>query len=192
MDVSKPTPKPRHFVQLDTDFDAEEVRRRLVDGIDPEERALVFGYKFSGYRGTKPLIGSVEGQQFYLFRRQYWNSQLAPTFFGRFVAQDQGSKIEGYFDVRPQVKTLVQTGTVLGAIVTTLPFLLSLADVFQGTHYMHGSLAFGLLALPAFVLYGLFAPTLGMWLSKNDEKIILEFLHRSLSAANASTRTNAQ
>ena len=191
MDVSKHAPKPRHFAQLHTNVDAEEVRRRLVDGIDPEERALVFGYKFSGYRGSKPLIGRVEGQQFYLFRRRYWNSQLAPTFFGRFVPQDQGSKIEGYFDVRPRVKTLVQTVTVLGVIVTALPFLLSLTDVFQRSHYMHGSLAFGLLALPAFVLYGLFMPKLGLWLSKNDEKFILEFLRQNLRAANASTRVNA-
>jgi hypothetical protein len=81
MDVSKPAAKPRHFTELHTDFDAEEVRRRLVDGIDPEERALVFGYKFSGYKGSKPLIGSVEGQEFYLFRRRYRNNELYPTFF---------------------------------------------------------------------------------------------------------------
>jgi hypothetical protein len=138
MDVSKPTPKPRHFTQLHTDLDTEEVRRRLVEGIDPEERALVFGYKFSGYKGSKPLIGSVEGQQFYLFKRQYWNNQLSPTFFGRFAPQDHGTKIEGYFDVRPRMKSYLATATVLGVIVTSPAFLLSLTDVFQGSHYMNG------------------------------------------------------
>jgi len=190
MDVSKPTPKPRHFTQLHTDFDTEEVRRRLVDGIDPVERALVFGYKFSGYKGSKPLIGNVEGQKFYLFKRRYWNSQLSPTFFGGFVPQDHGTKIEGYFDVRPKMRAYLSTVTVLGVIASLPLFLLSLTDVFGGTHYMHESLAWGLLA-PGFALYGIFGPKLGLWLSRDDEKFILEFLSRNLLARDRSGNTGA-
>jgi hypothetical protein len=191
MDVSKPTPKPRHFTQLRTDFDLEEVRRLLTSGIDPEERALVFGYRFSGYKGSKPLIGSVGGQKFYLFKRQYWNGQLCPTFFGRFVPQNDGTEIEGYFDVRPQVKTYLTTVTVLGGIVTLPMFLMSLTDIFQGSHYMHGSIVLGLLALPGYLLGGFFTPRFGLWFSKDDEKFILEFLSRDLLATNKDASTGA-
>lgn len=193
MDVSKPAAKPRHFTELRTHFDAEEARRRLVDGIDPEERALFCGYRFSGYKGSKPLIGRVEGQQFYLFKRRYRNHELYPIFFGHFVPEEQGTKIEGYFDVRPRARSYLQMVTVLGIIVTLPLFLLSLTDVFQGSHYMRGSLAWGLFALPGFVVAGFFLPKFGLWLSKNDEKFILDFLHQNLFAANASTgeRTTA-
>jgi hypothetical protein len=107
------------------------------------------------------------------------------------VPQDHGTKIEGYFDVRPRARTYLQTVTVLGVIVTLPMFLLSLTDVFQGSHYMHGSLAYGLLALPGFVVAGFLLPKIGLWLSKKDEKFILEFLRQNLFAANASRSTRA-
>ena len=49
-----------------------------------------------------------------------------------------------------------------------------------------------MLVPPAMVLSGLLMPKFGLWLSRSDEKFILEFLRRNLFAANASASIEAK
>jgi hypothetical protein len=86
----------------------------------------------------------------------------------------------------------MRTRTVLAVVVTVPTFLLSLTDLFGGSHYMKVGLTVGLLVPPAMVLSGLLMPKFGLWLSRSDEKFILEFLRRNLFAANASASIEAK
>ena len=172
--------KCRHFTELQTDFDAEECRRRLVEAIDPEKRTI---FSLSGYKGSKPVIGWIDGYQFYLHKRRYWHNDFAPLFYGNLISRNRGTIIEGYFDMRRWVRVFMQIWTA-GAVLMGTPILvLTLSDLLRGSHYMEGSVVVGLLVPSGLILWGFVLPKLGMWLSRSEERFILEFVGRNLLAA---------
>jgi hypothetical protein len=182
--------KYRHFTELHTDFDAEECRRRLVGGVDPEKRTI---FSLSGYKGSKPVIRWFDGYQFYLHKRRYWHNSFAPLFFGNLVSRDHGTTIEGYFDMPRFAKTFMRIWTAGVVLLGSPIFALTLVDLLKGSHHTEGSAAVGLLVPPGMVLFGLFMPKVGLWLSRNEESFIVEFLRENLLAGNAvvSTRVNS-
>jgi hypothetical protein len=171
--------KFRHFTELRTDFDPEECRRRLVDSIDPEKVTI---FSLSGYRGSKPVIGWIDGDQFCLHKRRYWHNDFAPAFYGNFSAKDRETIIESYFDLSRWPRIFMRIW-IAGVILLGGPiFVLSLSDLLRGTHYVQGSLVLGFLVPPGLVLFGVLLPRIGLWLSRNEERFILEFLERMLFA----------
>ena len=175
--------KFRHFTTLRTDFDPEECGRRLLESTDPERRTL---FSLSGYKGSKPVIGRIEGQQFRLHKRRYWHNDFAPQFYGNLLPQSRGTLIEGYFDMRRWTKIFTRIW-LAGVLVPGIPmFVLSLLDLLRGSTHIKGDLRVGLLVPPCLALWGILFPRLGLWLGRHEERFILEFLQKTLVAGIAS------
>src|SRR5277367_3687845 len=88
--------KFRHFTVLRTDLDENECLRRLTESIDPERWTI---FSLSGYKSSKPVIGWIDGYQFYLHKRRYYRNDFAPLFHGNLQSLARGTLIEGYFDM---------------------------------------------------------------------------------------------
>jgi hypothetical protein len=159
---------------LYTDFDTEECRRRLLDSIDTDKFKI-----FSSSGGPKPVIGRIEDRKFRLRKRQYWHhNQFAPRFYGNLLPKQRGTTIEGYFDVSRWSKLFTRIWTAAAILVGAPIFAFSLWDVLRGTYYD----AVGLFVPPSLVLFGVLLPKVGLWLSRDEEQFILEFLQRTLIA----------
>ncbi len=61
---------------LRSDFSPDECERRLRESIDLEQPTM-FG--FSGYQGSKPFLGEVDGKQFRVLQRIYSSRNTLPT-----------------------------------------------------------------------------------------------------------------
>ncbi len=171
--------KFRHFTTLRTDFDTEECRRRLIESIDPERRTI---FSLSGYKGSNPVIGWIDGYQFYLHKRRYWHNGFAPLFYGNLLFQDRGTLIEGYFDV-PRGSMMFSRICLGGVLLLGGPiFVLSLLDLLEGHGYVKGDPSIGLLVPPCMVLFGMLLPKLGLWFGRHEEQFILEFLQSTPAA----------
>jgi hypothetical protein len=147
--------------------------------MDPERRTI---FSLSGYRGSKPLIGWIEGNQFCLHKRRYWRNDFAPQFYGDLLPQARGTLIEGYFDVPRWTKVFMRIW-LGGVLLLGGPFFVrSLLDLLRGRGYVEGDLRAGLLAPSCMVLFGILLPKLGLWLGRHEEQFILEFLQSTLVA----------
>jgi hypothetical protein len=174
--------KFRHFTTLHTDFDAEECRRRLLRSIDPERRTI---FSLSGYGGSKPVIGRIDGYQLYFHKRPnwYWRNDFRPQFYGNLRPEARGTIIEGYFDSLRWAKIFMRIW-LGGVILLGSPVvILVLLGLLKGR--VEGDLWFGLLVILFMVLFGIFLPRIGLEFGSDDERFILEFLLRTLVAKTA-------
>lgn len=83
-------------VVLYSNYSPEECVRRLSAAIDPERYSL-FG--ISGYRGSKPVLGTMDGLNFRILQRTYARNSFPPVFAGKFSARGRGTRIEGSSDL---------------------------------------------------------------------------------------------
>jgi uncharacterized membrane protein (DUF485 family) len=60
--------------------------------------------------------------------------------------------------------------------------LVSFSDVFLGTSYGEGSAILGLITPLIMFIFGIVIVKLGVWLSKNEEEYVLEFIKKTLNA----------
>lgn len=108
---------------LRSDFSPDECERRLRDSIDLE-KATMFG--FSGYQGSKPFLGEVDGKQFRVLQRIYSNRNTLPTVLtGKFQAQGAGTRVEGTFDLESTSKIAICVFGVFGLLTLILIILLT-------------------------------------------------------------------
>jgi hypothetical protein len=106
---------PPTALVLTSDFNPEECARRLREVIDVEQ-PTVFG--FSGYRGSKPFLGKVEGRQFRVLQRRYSNrNSLPPVLTGEFEPCGAGTRVEGVFDLELTSKIAICLFNALGLLV---------------------------------------------------------------------------
>jgi|HubBroStandDraft_6_1064221.scaffolds.fasta_scaffold113318_2 hypothetical protein len=181
----------RHFTTFHTDFDREACVRRLDDSIDPWHRTPL---SFSGFEGSKPVLGWINGYEFRLRKRRYYNNGFAPEFYGNLKANGRGTIVEGYFDMARVTKWGVRIW-LGGAILMGIPiFVSTLRDLIRGSSYAPEGFLIGLLVPPTMVLLGILLPKFGLWLGRNEEKYILEFLQTTLiaSPSQMTHRTPAQ
>jgi hypothetical protein len=170
----------RHFTTFHTDFDPEACVRRLDDSIDPWHRTPL---SFSGFEGSKPVIGWIDGYEFRLRKRRYYRNDFAPQFHGNLKRDGRGTVVEGYFD-RPRwakVGTRIWLGAAI--LMGTPVFFSTLRNLIRGTSNAQEGLLIGLLVPPALVLFGVLLPKFGLWLGRYEERYILEFLQTTLIAS---------
>jgi len=180
--------KFRHFTTLRTDFDAEECGRRLIQSIDLEQRTI---FSLSGYKGTAPVIGWLDGNQFYLHKRRTYRNDFAPLCYGNFVAQDKGTLVECYFDLRRWTKLFIKLWLTLVILIGVPIFAISVHDLFKTGHFNDGSEYLGLVVPVAMILFDIYLPKFGLLLGKSEEEIILEFLWSTLVANKCEPSANA-
>jgi hypothetical protein len=163
-----PPPAP---LDLGSDFSPGECALRLRGSIDPE-RPTVFG--FSGYRGSKPFVGEVDGKRFRLIQRVNSNRNSFPTVLtGEFQPEGAGTRVKAQFDLEPTAKIAICFLDAFGLVVLVLIASFSFAP--------HPVL------LTMFVCgYGslmLFSPRIFRAINRDQERSVARFLKETLVAS---------
>jgi hypothetical protein len=130
-------------------------------------------FGFSGYRGSKPFCGLVDGKQFRLVQRIYSNrNSFPPVLTGAFQPEGSGTRVSGTFDLEPTSKIAIGVFGVFGLVL--------LITIVAISHTSHPAL------LIVFICgYGgtlLFAPRIFRGIGEDQEKRIAEFLCETLVA----------
>lgn len=107
-----PTP-----LAFSSDFNSEECARRLREEIDTERPAF-FGFMLSGYRGSKPFLGTVNGKRFRVLQRITFNRNSFPSVLtGEFEPQGTGTRVKGVFDLELTSKIAILLFNAVGLLV---------------------------------------------------------------------------
>ena len=95
---------------LHSDFPQESCLLRIAEESDVDQFTL---FSRSGYKGTRPIVGRINGSEFRLHKRRYWHNSFGRVLFGRVIAEGRGVTIEGYWDVWRSTRVLIRTWLVL-------------------------------------------------------------------------------
>lgn len=160
---------------LYSNLSPDECTIRLGNAIDKDDFAL---FSFSGYHGVKPFLGSVEGQQFRVFQRGYKN--IPPVLSGTFLPLEQGTQIDGNFDLEITSKIALCLFSVFGAVVMTPVVLYSLKE-HTVPHWM--AISFACVYFAGVLL----APRIVRWNGRDQEREIADFLCVTVEAGEDSS-----
>jgi hypothetical protein len=117
---------PPTSLVLISGFDPKECANRLREAIDVERPT---GFGFSGYRGSKPFVGEVNGNQFRVLQRTYsFRNSFPPVLTGEVQPQGVGTRINGVFDLEPTSKVAIGLFGALGLLFIVLIIYLVGAD----------------------------------------------------------------
>jgi hypothetical protein len=136
----------------------------------------------SGYKGDRPVLGEVFGEEFRIQKRRYWRNDFAPHFYGTLHWEPGGTRIEGHFDVSTWVKNVMRFWVGFVAVVGGIVFVLSVLDLTTGSHFISGDVRVGIIVPPAMLLFGLILPRIGRLVGKGDERFLLEHIQLTLAA----------
>ncbi len=171
--------RAKDLLGFHSDLNIQECVRRLHEAIDPEKRTL---FSLSGYKGSKPIIGRVNGHEFFIHKRRYYRNDFALAFYAAFSEPNRGTLIEGHFDT-PRWTRIFMRIWLAGVILLGIPiFVPSLLEIFRGAGRMQGDPWVGLVVPPALVLSSVLLPKFGWWLSKGEQRFVLDFLQTTLVA----------
>jgi hypothetical protein len=164
--------KPEIII-LRSDLAPDECMRRIEASTEPGSRTI---FSLSGYKGSKPLLVKFEGNQFALWKRRYYRNDFAPYFFGTLSPDNQGTRLEGHFDMNRWTKIFMRIWIAF-ALLFSVPVLFAmLSRPIQGNAWV------GILFPIGFILFGIFLPKFGRWLGRSEEKFMVEFLEATLAA----------
>jgi len=104
-------------VVLHADYSPNPCAAKLSEQIDIDRRTL---FALSGYKGSKPIVGCVAGNEFRLHRRRYWHTSFGPVVFGRISSEGRGSLVEALWDMARWPRTLLR-GMMIVSIVVGIP-----------------------------------------------------------------------
>ena len=157
----------------------EAVIAALHLSVDEEHRTL---FSFSGYKGSRPVLGEIGVDNFRVQKRRYWRNDFAPHFYGRLYQETGGTRIEGYFDSPRWAKYFVRIWLALAVLGGAPIFVGTLRDRVLGSHYMSGDDWVGLTVPLVLMLFGTVLPKLGRLLGKRDERFMLKHIQNTLTA----------
>jgi hypothetical protein len=164
--------KPENIV-LHSAIPPDECIRRIEASTDPGSRSV---FSLSGYKGSKPLLVKFDGDQFKLWKRRYYRNDFAPYFFGTLSPDNQGTRLEGYFDMDRWVKIFMKIWIAFAALFTVPVFFATLNRPDRANGWI------GIVIPIGFVLFGIVLPKFGRWTGRGEEKFMREFLQTTLAA----------
>jgi hypothetical protein len=164
---SPPTP-----LMLYTNINPDNCALHLRDAIDPERPSY---FSFSGYRGSEPFLGEVEGRKFRIFARGYKNT-FPPVLTGVLLPNGGGTRVQGSFDLELTSKIAICIIFPLPALAVALVVAYSLKN-----HSVAPWLAVSF-AIAFFVLVFL-APRIIRASGLDEERKIADFLCEKLEAS---------
>jgi hypothetical protein len=171
---------PKTTVVLHSALDRAAAVEALARSIDWEHRSL---FSLAGYNGNRALIGQIFASTFRIHRRRYWRNDFAPHFYGSISPESTGgTRVEGYFDVSPWVRSFMRIWLAAVVLFGGSIFVLTLIDMFAGTHFTTGDAWIGIAVAPVMVGFGLLLPRIGRLFSEGDETLIVEQLQTVLAA----------
>ncbi len=156
----------------------EECKARLASGVDEERLA----FSWSGYAGSKPIVGRFRDTSFRLQKRRYYHNSFAPFFYGRFVASGRDTLIEGEFRMHPSVKVLM----ILWFSFLAFVFVTTLVSSSRGG--VGGDWASRLVIPAALAVFVVVLVKFGQWLGRSEERTIVAFLKSTFEADHAGSR----
>jgi hypothetical protein len=160
-----PTP-----LNLRTGFDPDECGRRLGETIDPEQPTM-FG--FSGFQGSKPFLGMVDGRRFRLLQRVSSGRNTFPLVLtGEFEPLQTGARVRATFDLDANSKIAVSILAFVGLLV--------LVPIVLGSRESHPLLS--AVFTVSYLSLLLFAPRILRGITIDQENHIARFLEDVLVA----------
>jgi hypothetical protein len=162
-------------VLLQTDYPPEVCMQRLYETIDAQRRAF---FSPSAYQGNRAVVGILHPPEFRLQKRGYGRNDFAPVLYGKMIAAGEGTRIEGFFDMRYSTRLFMRFWLVLVAIFGVLV----VHSFWFAPGSARGNSAMSLLLPAAMLFYGWLLPRLGSYLSFGERAFLTEFLERNLVA----------
>jgi len=169
----------RAYVALHSDINISECLNRINNAIDTPRRTL---FSLSGYRGSRPILGKIEGDKIQLEKRRYYRNSFAPYFYATLSEQNHGTRIEGYFDSPPFVKIFMRIWLAFAVAIGIPIFIRSSKDFLVGTQNVGGDAFVGILVPLVMIVFGILLPKIGRWFARSEEGFILNFLQQILPA----------
>jgi hypothetical protein len=167
---------------LHSDYSPDTCVAKLSEQIDSDKRSL---FSLSGYKGSKPIVGRIDGNEFRLHKRRYWHNNFGPVLFGRVTSRRRGALIEGYWGMARWTRMLMRVWIIFAIVVGT-PILFDSLKCMEGAGCkVRGDWWVGVVVPPAMVLCGLLLPRLGAALSFHERKHVVELLKQTLVAGPA-------
>src|SRR5262245_20342734 len=118
--------KPPTPIALISALSPEECAERIRAGIDRERRTF-FG--LSGYRGSKPFVGEVDGMYFRLVQRIYrLRSSFSPILTAELQPQGVGTRVHGSFDLELTSKIAISLLSACGVLIVGMVAFISYAS----------------------------------------------------------------
>jgi len=164
---------------LRSDFDPAACVLRLSAEFDIDQLTLL---SFSGYRGGKPIVGRIVGQEFRLHKRRYWHNDFAPVLYGRMIPWGKGTHIEAYWNMRRLVRISLRIWLIFVSLISAPILVQTLGELLRGASPWRGNLWVGLLVPIALPMWGLLMPHIGAALSSREKPVIVQTLQRALVA----------
>jgi hypothetical protein len=164
---------------LHSDYSPDSCMAKLSEQIDTDKRNL---FSLSGYKGSKPVVGRIAGNEFRLHKRRYWHNSFGPVLFRRATSHGRGSLVEGYWDMTRWTRMFTRVWIIFAIVMGTPILFDSLKCLERAGCKVHGDWWVGVVVPPALVLWGLLLPRLGAVLSFHERKHIVQLLEQTLGA----------
>ena len=165
------------MMTLHTRIPIGECKDRLSCAVDAER----FSFSWSGFAGSRPILGSVTDSGFRLQKRRYYRNSFAPCFHGRFLPSDSGTRIEGEFRMNPFAKVFM----LVWFSFLTVFIAVMLVSVIAERPDVRGGASSVLLVPVGMAAFGVALVKLGQWLGRGEERTIVAFLKTTLDAHDA-------
>ena len=157
-------------MKLHTRLPIEECKARLTSGVDAER----LGFSWSGYAGSKPILGKFRDNSFRLQKRRYYHNSFAPHFYGRLVPFGRETLIEGDFRIHRGVKVFMIAWfsfLILFTVATLASYISNRGGAKE---------TFDLETAAGLAVFGVALIKFGRWLGRGEERAILAFLKSTL------------
>jgi hypothetical protein len=163
-------------IVLQSGLSAELCIARLRETTDEQHRTF-FG--LSGYRGSKPILSQIQGNNFKLQKRRYYRNDFAPNFYGAITSWGSSARIEGAFGP-PRWTVIFSRFWIAFMVLVSVPVAIA---SFVRVQPSHPNDAYISVFVPLLlVASAFFAPKFGDWLGRNEKTFILQFLETTLQA----------
>jgi|ERR671922_979238 hypothetical protein len=166
-------------IALHSDYSPETCIAKLAEQVDLDVPTL---FSLSGYKGKKPILGKIAGNEFRLHKRRYWHNSFGPVLFGRMTPDGRGTLIEAYWEVWKAVRIFMRIWLGLAVLFGTPAFFVVLKCVLDPHCTDREGLWVGLIVPPALILWGFVLPRLGDAFGFHERKHVVQLLARTLVA----------
>lgn len=133
-------------------------------------------FSFSGYAGSREILGKIHEMSFRLQKRRYYRNSFAPFFYGRFKPANDGTVIEGEFKMHPFVRSFMTFWFSFLAVFVVAALVLPSRGQPEAT----GGRILMLLAAGVFAAFGIGLVKFGQWLGLSERQTIANFLKKTL------------
>jgi len=167
----------RWNIVLHSDFPPETCRARLAAEIDVDQWTL---FSFSGYKGSRPVLGRIKGDEFRLHKRRYWHNSWGPVLFGKISAYGRGARVEAYWDTWKWPRVYMRIWLGFAIAIGAPAFLVFLREAILAKSLVRNDVWLGLVVPLALLSAGILLPRVGTALSSSERPYVIEFLRRTL------------